>query len=127
MYTEGFEQWFKLNKNISSPMNEMSKLATDISKRISEQNLQLIEESIARFSSQLKRLSSVKRPEEFLNVQREIISENISTSIEMTQKFIHMTMENFEEISKIWGTTAAKISEKAVEKAHKFAEKTEKA
>lgn len=127
MYNEGFEQWFKLNKNLSAPMNELNKATTEISKRISEQNLQLIEENVARISNQLKRLSSVKKPEDFLNLQRDCFSENMTASIETAQKIMHMAMENLEEISKVWGSTAAKITEKAVEKAQKYTEKAEKA
>jgi hypothetical protein len=35
-------------------------------------------------------------------------------------------MENMDELTKLWGTTAAKISEKAVEKAQRQAEKADR-
>ena len=126
MYIEGFEQWFKLNRNLGLPMNDLNKVTSEISKRISEQNMELIEENVARFSNQLKRLSSLKKPEDILNLQKDFISENISASVETTQKIIRMGIQNLEELSKVWGYTAAKITEKAVEKAQKYAEKAEK-
>jgi translation initiation factor 2 alpha subunit (eIF-2alpha) len=126
MYTEGFDQWAKLNKNFTAPFNEWNKATSEICKRISDQNLELFGENFSRFSDQVKRLSNVKKPEDLFNLQKDLMSENITASIELMQKIIHITMENMEDIAKLWGSTAAKISEKAVEKAQKFAEKTEK-
>src|SRR5262245_53149470 len=123
MYTEGFEQWVKLNKSFTTPITEFNKATTEICKRMSEQNMQIIGENFTRFTNQMKRLSNIKKPEDFINFQRDCISENISASIETIQKLTHLSMENFEEITKLWGVTAAKISEKAVEKAQKYSER----
>ncbi|VVC76960.1 hypothetical protein AQUSIP_22870 [Aquicella siphonis] len=126
MYHEGFDQFFKINKSFTAPVSEWNKTLNEIGKRIAEQNLEIIGENFNRVSSQLKRLSSVRKPEDFLNLQKDCLSENISASIDITQKIAHLAMENMEEIAKLWGTTAAKITEKAVEKAQKFTEKPEK-
>lgn len=123
MYIEGYEQWFKLNKNWSSPLTEWNKATTDICKRMATQNLEFISENYTRFSERLKRLSSIKKPEDLLNLQREMLNEDMTLALENMQKLIHISMENMDELAKLWGTTAAKITEKAVEKAQKF-EKT---
>lgn len=121
-----FEQWFKLNKNLSAPFGEMNKATTDMFKRLSEQNLECVEENIARYTEQLKRLSHVKSPEEWWNLQRECLMENMQAGIETSQKWLQLNRENMEELSSLYSNTAAKVSEKVVEKARKFAEKTEK-
>jgi len=126
MYNEGFDQWSKMSKNLNTPLNDLNKATTALYKRLSEKNMELIEANFARFSSQLKRLSSVRKPEEFFNLQKECLTENISASVESTQKIVQITMEAMEELSKIWGSSAAKVSEKAVEKAQKFAHRAEK-
>jgi hypothetical protein len=126
MYNENIEQWFKLNKNIGTPVSEMNKATTDMCKRIAEQNLELIEENIARFSNQVKRLSNVRSPEELINLQKDCLSENITAGMETTQKIIQMGMENVEEVSKLLGTTASKVSEKVVEKTRKYVKKAGK-
>jgi NDP-sugar pyrophosphorylase family protein len=126
MYTEGYDQWFKLNKNLTAPYNEWNKVTNDIFKRIASQNLELIGESYSRFSDRLKRLSSIKKPEDFLILQKDILNEDLSLSLEYFQKIIHLYMENMEELAKLWGTTAAKVTEKAVEKAQKFGERAER-
>jgi hypothetical protein len=126
MYTEGFEQWFKLNKNMTGPLNELGKTATDICRRSAQQNLEIIGENLNRFSDQMKRLSNVRKPEDLINLQRECLNEDISAVMENTQKLAHNAMENYEELSRIWGSTAAKVTENAVEKAQKYTEKAEK-
>lgn len=127
MYNEGLDNLLKMNKTFTAPLGEWNKAINDIGKRIADQNMEIIAENFTRVSNQLKRLSNVRKPEDFFNLQKDCLSENISAGIDLTQKVIHMTMENFEEISKLSGTTAAKITERAVEKAQKFAEKGEKA
>lgn len=126
MYHESFDQLFKVNKNLTAPVSEWNKTLNEIGKRIAEQNLEIIGDNFNRISSQLKRLSSVRKPEDLFNLQKDCLSENISASIDVAQKISHMAMENMEEIAKLWGTTAAKITEKAVEKAQKYTEKSEK-
>jgi len=126
MYNEGFEQWFKLNKNFNAPINEWNKVTTDICKRIAAQNLEIIGESYSLFSERLKRLSNIKKPEDFINLQKDILNEDLTLTLEYLQKIIHLSMENMDELTKLWGTTAAKVTEKAVEKAQKFAERAEK-
>lgn len=126
MYTEGFEEWIKMNKNLTAPINELNKASTEIYKRITDQNLELFGENLSRFTEQLKRLGSIKKPEDFINLQKDMMGENITGTIETLQKVIHMNMETMEEIAKLWGSTAAKISEKAVEKAQRYTERTEK-
>lgn len=117
MTTENFEQWFKINK-----LSETS----DIVKRISEENMDLMEENLARVSNQMKRLANVKNVEDLINLQKDCWSENISAGAQNLQRLFQMGIETQEEILKKWGAAASKTVEKSVEKAHKFAEKAEK-
>lgn len=126
MYTEGFEQWFKANKNMSAPLAEMGKATTDICRRCAQQNMEMMSENYSRLTDQMKRLSSVRKPEDFFNLQREIINEDITAAMENLQKWTHNALENYEELSRLWSTTAAKVTETAVDKAQKYTEKSER-
>jgi len=128
MYTEGFEQWFKLNKNMTNPMNEINKAATEICRRSAQHNMELIGENVTRLSDQLKRFSNVRKPEDFFNLQKECLNEDMSALMKNMQELSQNALENFEELSKILGSTAAKVTESTVEKAHthKYTEKSEK-
>lgn len=126
MYLEGFEQWYKVNKNFTTPAGELSKATTEVLKRITEQNLEIIGENYSRFSDQLRRLSSIRRPEDLINFQRDCLNENLTAAMKNTQKLMHLSLENFEELSRLYSTAATKITEKAVEKAQKYAQKAEK-
>jgi len=123
MHNENYEPWLKLGKNLSSPLSEWNKTSIDLGKRLAELNLQIINENILRVSTQFRRLSTMKKSEDLFNLQKDCINENISSTIETTQKLIHVAMENMEIIANLWGSTASKITEKAVEKAQKFHEK----
>lgn len=126
MYIEGFEQWFKLNKNIGMPLHEWNKITTDICKRMAAQNLEILGEGYSRFSERLKRLTNIKKPEDLINLQKDILNEDITLTLAYLQKMVHLSLENMDELAKSWGTTAAKVTEKAVEKAQKYSEKAEK-
>lgn len=126
MYLEGFEQWYKMNKNLSTPVSDLSKATTEIFKRITEQNLEIIGENYSRFSEQLRRLSTIRKPEDLLNFQRDCLNENWTAALKNSQRLMHLTLENFEELSRLYGASAVKVTEKAVDKAQKFARKAEK-
>ncbi len=104
MHSDGFEQWFKLNKGWTTPSNEWTKVTTDLCRRTTEQQLEMMSETISRVSQQLKRLSNAKKPEDFMNVQRDIINEDMTASIEAVQQIIHTSLENMEEVTKLCGT-----------------------
>lgn len=104
MYTEGFEQWFKMNKNMTGPLNEWNKTCTEMGRRIAQQNLEILGDNISRLSDRLKRLSSIRKPEDFFNLQKECLQEDMTAAIEGTQKLIHTTMQNMEEFTKLWGS-----------------------
>jgi len=120
---EGYDQWFKLNKSWNTPFTEWNKVTMEICKRMAAHNLEMVGENYSRFSERLKRISNIKKPEDFLNLQKDIINEDLTATLEHMQKMVHLSMENMEELTRLWGTSAAKITEKAVEKAQKYAEK----
>lgn len=120
MYTEGYSQWTKLNKQFAEPMSEWHKVTTELCQRLTEQQLDIMGEHLSRMSNQLKRLTNVRKPEDFINLQKECLSEDVTAAIECMQKVIHTSMENMEEIANICGSAlrehgnlpAAKSSER---------------
>ena len=104
MYSESLDQWFKANKNFTNPFMEWNKLATEICRHVAEQNIELLGENVSRMSEQLKRISHVKRPDDLLNLQKEIITEDVAAVIENTQKVIHLALESMEQCTKLCGT-----------------------
>lgn len=104
MNTDNFEQWYKLNKNLSAPLQEWNKTTTELFQKITQHNLEIMTDNVSRFSEQLKRLSNAKKPDEFITIQKDCINEDISATITNFQKIVHNTLENIEEISKLCGT-----------------------
>jgi hypothetical protein len=109
MYNEHFDQFAKLSKHISTPINEWNKAATDILQKVTQQNIELVSENFSRLSDQMKRFSHVKRPEDLITLQKDCVNEDISAAIENTQKIVHMSMENMEEITKLCGTVRESV------------------
>lgn len=120
------EQWLKLSKSMNIPLNELNKKSAEVCKRAAEENLELINDQLSRFSSQLKRLGGIHKPEDFFTVQAEIVNENIAASIEASQKLSHLAMESMQEMGKLWSETTTTMTEKTVEKAQKFADKADR-
>lgn len=104
MYTEGLEQWLKVNKNFTNPLVEWNKVTNELCRRIAEQNLELIGENITLFSDQLKRISNAKKPEDFINIQKDILTEDMTAAVETTQKIIHIAMGSMEQCTKLCGS-----------------------
>ncbi len=128
MYTEGFEQWLKLGKNVAAPFGDFGKTATEIGRRAMEQHLELLGENFSRYSDQLRRLSNVRKPEELLQLQKECLSENVTATIENTQKLLRLSMENVSELTKAFSSLREPVmaaTQKVAEKAKKYAERSE--
>lgn len=98
---EGFEQWFKMNRNMTAPFNEFNKITTELWKHVTQQHLEVIEENFSLWSDQMNRLANVKKPEDFANYLKECTNENIHMALQHIQKLIHTSMKNMEEFSKI--------------------------
>ncbi len=101
---EGYEQFLKMNKNLTGPMQDWYKLTTELYQHTMQQNLEIWSENVSRFSEQLKRLANVHKPEELLNEHRSILSEDMNAAVETMQKVMHTNMETVEEMSKLCGT-----------------------
>jgi uncharacterized protein with HEPN domain len=105
MYTEGYDQWIKINKNMTAPVTEWNKATSELCQRMAQQNLELIGENFSRLSDQLKRFTNIRKPEDFLNLQKEVFNEDVTATIECMQKIIHTSMENMEEFTKLCGSS----------------------
>ncbi len=116
MYTENYEQWFKTSKSFATPLNEWNKTTQEMCQRFTQQQMSLISNQCSRFSEQMKRLTNVKKPEDFVQLQKECLHENIAASIENMQNILLMTMENLEELSKLCQIQRETMSSKTTEK-----------
>lgn len=101
MFTDTQDQWFKSSKSFATPLNEWNKTTNEMCQRFTQQQLSLISTHFSRVSEQMKRFTSVKKPEDFMQLQKECLQENIAASIESMQNMLLMTMENLEELSKL--------------------------
>lgn len=105
MQTNGFEQWFKMNKNLAAPLTESAQVFTDMCKRITEQNLAVISENCARMSERLKHLTTLRKPEEFINFHKDCVNEDISAMLDLTHKYLKIHMNNLEQLTRLFGSS----------------------
>lgn len=104
MVTDGFEQYYKLGRTFLSPWNDVGKTVLEICRRANQGTLEIAEENLTRTADQLKRFNTVKRPEEFLNLQKECLNENITAWMGDIQKLINLSLGSFEEMNKSFTT-----------------------
>ena len=101
MITEGFEQYYKLSKNFMNPLNnDVSKTVLELCRRVNQGALEIAGDNLNRTAEQMKRFSSVKRPEELLTLQKECLTENLSAVMSDIQKWVTLSLGSFEEVSK---------------------------
>jgi hypothetical protein len=98
-FTESSQQWFQFNKNWANSVNSFNQITTQTFRDLARQNLELIGENFNRFSDQMRRFSTIKRPEEFVDLGRECINENISASVETLQNILQMYLTNIDKLS----------------------------
>lgn len=100
----GFESFLNMGKNLQHPMSDLSKASTEICQRLVQENIEILEDNVSRFSDQLKRLARVRRPEELISLQKDCFNEGVSATIQNMQKYVHMSMESMEEFTKLAGS-----------------------
>ena len=103
MFNENFEQWYK-NKNFFTSTDEFSKQITElchVCQHTSHKNLELANENIFRLSDQFKRLTNVRKPEDFFNLQRDFISENMNACVHGMQTLMSTCAEGMDEYMKL--------------------------
>ncbi len=104
MNTENFEQWFKQGKNFTLPINELNKVTTDICRHATQEGLDILSDNVALMSDQMKRLGNVRKPEDYLNLSRECITENMNAGIATIQKMMQLSVQTLEELSQLSNT-----------------------
>lgn len=104
MYTEGFEQWFKLNKNFTTPVNDINKATTDICRRLTQEGLEILSDNVTLVSDQMKRLSNIRKPEDYLNLTRECLTEDLNAGVATIQKMMQLSMQTIEEMTRLTGS-----------------------
>ena len=87
-------------EGLSNNLNELSKTATNVCRKLAEQQLELLSNNISLLSNHAKRLSSAKNPTDFLSIQKECLAENLETTVKNFQKVLNTSVESLEEITK---------------------------
>lgn len=126
MYNEGFEQWLKMNRHLTGPLSDWTKASTEFCQRMTEQNLEMLNENMGRITEELKDLSNVRGPDSLLNWQKNCFNKEMTAAIENTQKLVHITMDNIQEFTKLCGTSLHEPIVAGAKQAEKAAEKFEK-
>lgn len=67
---------------------------------VAEEVFEIAGENLTRISNQMKRLTEVRKPEDFLNLQRECMEENIAAISKNTEKLMHLYAGRLEEWTK---------------------------
>lgn len=102
MYSEGFDKWTKLNKNMIGPLSEWHKSHAELYQKILEQQLELAGEGVSRLSTQIKKIGTLKKPEDVINYNKECVTENITATIDYWQKMLQTYLDGVDETSKIY-------------------------
>jgi hypothetical protein len=123
MYTEGFQQWFKMNKNFGSPLMGWNKACAGMYQSISEQQLELLSGNLTLLSDQLKRFSQIKTPEDYFNLSRDVIQEDMNTLINNLQILLQATLLQLEEFINLTNTYTEKATKAAKSMGNKSSEK----
>lgn len=101
MYNEHFEKWQRLGQNISAPIGDYSKATTDICRHAAQEGLEILNDNVALLSDQMKRLSGVRKPEDFANLSRECITEDMNACLQNVQKIMQLSMQTMQDLAKI--------------------------
>lgn len=119
MLNENFEQLFKA-KGMSL---EWNKTALELYRQSLQQGFDLLSNNLSLLSDQLKRLSHAKNAEDLLNIQKTCLNEDITATIETVQKTMHFSMENMEELARLYGTPLREQVRETVHKAEREKER----
>lgn len=100
MQREFIEQITEFNKFVAKPASDFNKLTTNIIKRMTEQNLAIMDDFLTSSIKQLKDLGNAKKLEDVVAIQSSLVNESSSKMINCSQKMLNAAMENFSEFSK---------------------------
>jgi len=101
MYTEEFQRWLNLNKYLTTPVTIWNKTLTNLYEHSAEHQLDLLGENFSRISEQLKKLSNVKNPQEYLQFQQEMIADNMHATVHNMNVLLRESMIQLEELTKL--------------------------
>lgn len=108
MFIESFDQWCKLGKTnfAQTDWNKATNEICHLCQRTTQKNMEIMSENISRCSDIFKRLCNAKKPEDFLQLQRECFNESMTACIHCMQELISTSMENMDECSKLFASFA---------------------
>lgn len=110
MITEGFEHWMQLNKNLFKPFSEWNKFSTELCYKTMQDQLEFLNDRLSHLSDHCKQLMHVKKPEEFFNLQKDCMQEELKASMHHIEKTIKHLVEELQTFSNLCATTVEKTA-----------------
>jgi len=109
------------SQKVMEKMEDFNKLTTELTHRVQNCLLEIINETVAVNTKQLENLSKVKKPEEVVELQMHALEEIRNQMMKSSQKVFNLSLANMTEINK-WMASSGyimnpfKMGEKKVEK-----------
>ena len=109
------------SQKVLEKMEDFNKLTTELTHRVQNCMLEIINETIATNSKQLEHLTKAKKPEEMIELQMHVLEEFRNNMMKSSQKVFNLSLENMTEINK-WIASSGyvvnpfKVAEKKVDK-----------
>lgn len=109
------------SQKVLEKVEDFNKLTTELTQRIQNCLLEIINETVAINSKQLEHLSKVKKPEEVVELQMHMLEEIRNQMMKSSQKVFNLSLSNMTEINKWMSNNGYiinpfKMGEKKVEK-----------
>jgi len=103
MGTEGFEQYLKMGKLVSTPWNDIGKAFLEVCRRGTQEVMDITSDNLIRTADQIKRFgTATKRPEELFNFQKECLNENTTAFVGTLQRVGNICLSSVEELNKVF-------------------------
>ena len=113
MYTQNFEKIFNINKDIPNPLNDWQKITTDYYQRLTKQQMAVMAKLLSRMTSQAKRMTTMRSPDEFIKIQQEIFEENVRDNIELSKDIMRQSLENVEQFNHMFTDASNNVVKKS--------------
>lgn len=108
-------------QKVLEKMEDFNKLTTELTHRVQNCLLEIINETVAINTKQLENLGKVKKPEEVVELQMHALDEIRNQMMKSSQKVFNLSLSNMAEINK-WMAGSGyvlnpfKVAEKKVDK-----------
>jgi hypothetical protein len=109
------------SQKVLEKMEDFNKLTTDLTHRVQNCMLEIINETISLNTKQMENFSKVKKPEEVVELQMHVLEDIRNQMMKSSQKVFNLSLANMAEINKWIASNGYivnpfKVSEKKPEK-----------